>query len=237
MYENKRIISIIPARGGSKGLPGKNIKILNKKPLIAYTIDVAKKSNIFDRIIVSTDNNEIAKIVKKYGAEVPFIRPAELSTDNADSMDVVIHALKWFKEKGKEFDYVMKLQPTSPLRTIQDIIKSMELIIEKDGDSVISVSECEHHPLWTNRLDPDLKMSNFIDDNIKGKNRQELPIYYRINGTIFLSKVDLLLDTKDWFGKKSYAYIMDPKRALDIDSELDFYLAELLIKKNIKNYC
>jgi len=231
MYKNKKIISIIPARGGSKGLPGKNIKILEGKPLIAYTIEVAKKSDIFDRIIVSTENKEIAKIAKKYGAEVPFIRPAELSTDTADSMDVVIHALKWFKEKGEEFEYVMKLQPTSPLRTDQDIIKSMELIIQKDSDSVISVSECEHHPLWANKLDPDLKMNNFIDEDIKGKNRQDLPKYYRLNGAIFLSKVDTLLNTKDWYGEKSYAYIMDSNRAIDIDSEINFYLAELLKKK------
>ncbi len=232
MYENKKIMAIIPARGGSKGLPRKNIMLLDGKPLIAYTIIVAKKSHIFDRIIVSTDNNEIAEIAKKYGAEVPFIRPTELATDKADSMDVVIHALKWFKEKGKKFDYIMKLQPTSPLRTVQDLIKSMELIIEKDGDSVISVSECEHHPLWSNKLDPDLKMSNFIDEDIKGKNRQELPKYYRVNGVIFISKVDTLLNTTDWYGEKSYAYIMDSKRALDIDSEIDFYLAELMQKLN-----
>ena len=231
MYKNKTIIAIIPARGGSKGLPKKNIKKLNGKPLIAHTIEVAKQSRIFDRIIVSTDDKEIAEVAKKYGAEVPFIRPAELATDSADAMDVVIHALKWFKNKGEDFDYVMKLQPTSPLRTEQDIIKSIDLIIQKDGDSISSVSECEHHPLWSNVLGPDLKMNNFIDEDTKGKNRQELPKYYRLNGLIFLSKVDTLLNTKDWYGEKSYAYIMDSKRAIDIDSEVDFYLAELLKKK------
>ena len=234
MYKNKTIIALIPARGGSKGLPGKNIKDLDCKPLIAHTIEVAKKSRIFDRIIVSTDNKEIAEVAKEYGAEIPFIRPAELATDSADAMDVVIHALKWFKNKGEDFDYIMKLQPTSPLRTKQDIINSMDLIIQKDGDSIVSVSECEHHPLWSNKLEPDLKMSNFIDEDIKGKNRQELPKYYRLNGAIFLSKIETLLNTKDWLGEKSYAYIMDSNRAIDIDSEMDFYLAELLKKKNIK---
>ncbi|MHA1491130.1 MAG: acylneuraminate cytidylyltransferase family protein [Promethearchaeota archaeon] len=231
MYKNKMIIALIPARGGSKGLPRKNIKELDGKPLIAHTIEVAKKSRIFDRIIVSTDNEEIAEVAKDYGAEVPFIRPMELATDTADAMDVVIHALKWFKNQGHDFDYVMKLQPTSPLRIEQDIINSMDLIIQKDGDSVISVSECDHHPFWSNTLGPDLKMNSFIKKEIRKKNRQDLPIYYRLNGAIFLSKTDKLITTKDWFGENSYAYIMDSKRAIDIDSEFDFDIATFLIKK------
>ena len=231
MYKNKTIIAIIPARGGSKGLPKKNIKELDGKPLIAYTIEVAEQSRIFDRIIVSTDDKEIAEVAKKYGAEVPFIRPAELATDSADAMDVVIHALKWFKNKGEDFDYVMKLQPTSPLRTEQDIINSMDLIIQKDGDSIISVSECEHHPFWSNTLGLDLKMNHFINKEIRKKKRQKLPIYYRLNGAIFLSKTDKLITTKEWYGENSYGYIMDSKRAIDIDSEFDFDIATFLIKK------
>lgn len=148
LCKNKTIIILIPARGGSKDLLRKNIKELDGKTLIAYTIDVSKKTKIFDRMIVSTDNKEIEEIAKENGATVPFIRPLELSTDYAYAMNILIYALKWFKNKGEDFEYVMKLQPTSPLKTDQDIIKSMELIIEKDGDSVISVSECEHHPLW-----------------------------------------------------------------------------------------
>ncbi|GAG81989.1 unnamed protein product [marine sediment metagenome] len=185
MYKNKTIIALIPARGGSKGLPRKNIKELDGKPLIAHTIEVAKQSRIFDRIIVSTDDKEIAEVAKEYGAEVPFIRPAELATDTADAMDVLIHALKWFKNKGQNFDYVMKLQPTSPLRTEQDIKNSMDLIIQKDGDSILSVSECEHHPFWSNTLGTDLKMNNFIKKEIRKKNRQELSIKW----TCFLKSV------------------------------------------------
>lgn len=131
MFNDKKFIAVIPARGGSKGLPGKNIKELCGKPLIVYTIETALKSKIFDKVIVSTDSLEIAEIAKKAGAEIPFLRPKELATDTADSMDVLIHAIKFLEEKGEKFDYIMKLQPTSPLRTEEDIRKSVKLLFEK----------------------------------------------------------------------------------------------------------
>ena len=231
MYKNKKVLAIIPARGGSKGLPGKNIKKLNGKPLLAYSIETAIQSDVFDKIIVSTDDEKIAKTAKNYGAEVPFIRPAKLATDTAKSIEVLVHAIKWLEDKGENYDYVMKLQPTSPLRKKEDIVKAMDLLLKKDGNSVISVSECDHHPLWANTLEDDLKMNEFIRDEVKGKNRQELPKYYELNGVIFLSKVEVLLRTKDWYGKESYAYVMDSKRAIDIDNIIDFELAEIIMRK------
>lgn len=180
MYNNKKFLAIIPARGGSKGLPGKNIKNLNGKPLIAYSIEAAIEANIFDKIIVSTDSEEIAKIALKYGAEVPFLRPRELATDNANSMDALFHAIEFLKEQGEIYDYIMKLQPTSPLRTKKEILESVELLFEKSAESIISVSECQHYPLWANTLNEEKAMNNFIKEEIKHKNRQELPKYYKI---------------------------------------------------------
>lgn len=233
MYSNKKIIAIIPARGGSKGLPGKNIRELNGKPLIAYSIEAALNSGVFDKVIVSTDSEEIAEVSKKFGAEIPFLRPLELATDKADSMDTLIHALKFYSDIGENFDYIIKLQPTSPLRTAEDIKEAVDLIIEKNGDAVISVSECKHHPLWTNTLNIDMKMNKFLKDEVKGKNRQELDKYYELNGMIFLSKAEKLIETRDWYGENSYAQIIDGSRAIDIDNIIDFKLAEIILKINL----
>ena len=230
MFNDKKFIAVIPARSGSKGLPGKNIKELCGKPLIVYTIETALKSKVFDKVIVSTDSMEIAEIAKKAGAEIPFLRPKELATDTADSMDVLIDAIKFLEEKGEKFDYIMKLQPTSPLRTEEDIRKSVKLLFEKNADSIISISECQHHPLWCNTIDKDLKMYNFIKEEIKNKNRQELPKYYEINGLIFLSNIEKLLKLKEWYGKNSYAYISNNKNAIDIDNIIDFNFVENLMR-------
>ncbi len=231
MYKDKKFIAVIPARSGSKGIPEKNIKPLAGKPLIAYTIEEAKKSKIFDKIIVSTDSEKIAKIAKDYGAEVPFLRPVELATDSSDSMDVVIHAIEFLEKNNKFFNYVMKLQPTSPLRKDFDIIEAAKLAIEKNANSVISVSECKNHPLWAGILEKDRRMDNFLKDEIKNKNRQELPKYYELNGMIFLAKIEKLLETRDWYMKNSYALIVDKNRSVDIDDIIDFKLAEIIIKE------
>lgn len=230
MYRDKKFLAVIPARGGSKGLPGKNIKDLCGKPLIAYTIETALNSKVFDKVIVSTDSLEIAKTAEKYGAEIPFLRPVELATDTADSMDVLIHAMNYLKDIGEEFDYIVKLQPTSPLRTVEDIQKSIELLFEKGADSIISISECQHHPLWCNTLTSDLRMNNFIKEEIKNKNRQELPVYYQINGLIFLSSIEVLLKTREWYGKNSYAYISKSENAIDIDNMIDFNIVKSIIE-------
>jgi CMP-N,N'-diacetyllegionaminic acid synthase len=225
-----KILAIIPARSGSKGLKNKNIKLLNGKHLIGYTIEAAIKSNIFTDIIVSTDSEEYAEISKVYGAKVPFLRSKELSSDTASSIDVIIDAINKMENLGKKYDYFMLLQPTSPLRTEKNIKESFELLKKKKANSIISVCEVDHSPLISNVLPENLSLVNFLE---KAKNirRQDMPKYYRINGAIYLCKVDWFLKYKDMYKEKSYAYIMDKKYSIDIDDEIDFKLAEILINE------
>ncbi len=229
MYSQKRFLAIIPARSGSKGLKDKNIRMLNGKPMIAYTIESAIESNIFDDIVVSTDSEIYADIAIKYGADVPFLRPDYLSSDEATTNDVIEHTIRELEKLGKIYDYFMILQPTSPLRTIEDIIGAVKLLFEKNANSVVSVCETEHSPLYMNVLDETLSMDNFLSQNVKSR-RQELPKYYRLNGAIYLCKLDYFLEYKNLYKEKSYAYIMENKRSIDIDDELDFLIAETLMK-------
>jgi len=231
VYKGKTILFIIPARGGSKDLPNKNIKLLLRKPLVAWTIGQAKNSKYVDRIVVSTDDKKIVDISKRYGLELPFIRPKKLATDKAKMIDVIMHALEWLKNKGQKFDIVALLQPTSPLRTSRDIDYSIEMLFRKNCRAVISVCKAEHHPLWSNTLEPDHSMKNFLRENINNKSRQELPKYYRLNGAIYLAFYKYLKQNKGFFGKNTLAYIMPRERSVDIDNILDFWLAEAIIKR------
>lgn len=223
------MLAVIPARGGSKGVPNKNIKELGSKPLIAYTIEAAKESGIFEKIVVSTDSETIAEIAIKYGAEVPFIRPAEISGDLVSSDDVIIHAINYFKGLGVEYEEVCKLQPTSPLRNSKHIVEAYKLLREKNANYLVSVCECEHSPLWSGVLDEDLKMDNFVPEYVKRACRQELPTYYRLNGAIYMGKTTEFLKEKTFLGGNCVAYIMNQEDSIDIDSNIDFELAKLFL--------
>ena len=225
-------LAIIPARSGSKGLKDKNIKELNKKPLIYYAIKEAKKSNIFDEIMLSTDSVLYADIGKKLGVSVPFLRDDNLSTDTVSTWDVVKDVLKRYGEKNIYFDTVCILQPTSPLRISEDIVKSYDMFKEKDANFVVSVCGMDHCPLWSNTLDDTLSMENFIDKNIIKMPRQELPTYYRINGAVYIIKTKYLFEAKDIYSSKSYAYIMPKTRSIDIDDIVDFKLAGILLDED-----
>ena len=224
MYNNKKIIAIIPARSGSKGLKDKNIKELNRKPLIAYTIEAAKKADIFDEIFVSTDSEKYAEISRQYGASVPFLRSSENSDDKAGSWDVVREVLNKLDE---QFDIVVLLQPTSPLRKSDDIKGAIELFFKKDADTVVSVCETPHPIFWCNTLNDDCSMKNFIEKEYQ-KPRQQLPKSYTLNGAIYICKVENI-DNLDFYCDKSYAYIMSKENSIDIDSEIDFKFAELYL--------
>ena len=221
-------LAIIPARSGSKGLKDKNIKLLNGKPLMAYTIEAAIQSKMFDQVMVSTDSEEYADIAKRNGAKVPFMRCSELSNDIASSWDVVRDVLDRYREAGKVFDTVALLQPTSPLRTAEDIIEGYKLMNDKSANSVIGVCEVDHSPLWMNTLPEDNSMGNFINPKVVGLPRQELEKYYRINGAIYIIKTESL---NNIYNEKCYALIMDKKRSIDIDDEYDFLFAEVLFSR------
>jgi N-acylneuraminate cytidylyltransferase/CMP-N,N'-diacetyllegionaminic acid synthase len=225
-------MGFIPARAGSKGVPGKNIKTLAGKPLITYTIEAALASGVFDYLIVSTDSEDIARTARGAGAETPFLRPVELATDMARGMDALQHTMAWCEEQDKHFDWLMNLQPTSPLRSLKDIINACELMIQHHARAVVSVCEVDHHPWWSNTLPGDHCMEHFIRPEILNTNRQNLPKYYRLNGAIYLAEWDFLRQRKTWYGKNTYAYIMPQERSADIDTDLDFAWAELLLSKN-----
>ena len=226
---NPEILSIIPARGGSKGIPKKNIKPLLGKPLIAWTIEAAKKSKYVDRIIVSTENEEIAEISKGYGAEVPFLRPEELAKDESPTIDAIFHALEVLKEEKYNPDIVILLQPTSPLRNAKDIDSAIELFLNADCESVMSVCEVEHSPYWCFEIEGGYLKSLFGDE-YRGLRRQDLEGVYMPNGAIYISIPQTLYKYKSFYCSHTIPYIMPIRRSVDIDNEVDFMLAESLIK-------
>lgn len=218
-------IAVIPARSGSKGLKNKNIKLLNGKPLLVYSIEAALKSELFDCVHVSTDSEQYADIAREYGANVPFLREEELATDSAGTWDVLRRVVEQYKELGKTFDTVCLLQPTSPLRDGEDIQKAYQIYRKKEADSVISVCEAEHSPLLCNVLDEEGSMQGFINMNKIGR-RQELSKYYRLNGAIYIQRIELLMKKQDLYGERSYAYVMEKLHSVDIDDAFDFLMAE-----------
>lgn len=221
-------LGIITARSGSKGIRDKNIRQLAGKPLIAYTIESALQSRYIDEVMVSTDSDIYASIAKDCGANVPFLRSAGNSTDTAKSVDVVLEVLEGYERLGRLFDNFILLQPTSPLRTYKNIDGAFQLFYEKDADSIVSVCECEHSPLLSNVLPDDLSLFGFIK-NVE--RRQDLKKFYRLNGAIYISKINMFKNIRSFYGKKSYAYVMEQRESIDIDTELDFEYAEFLIKK------
>jgi CMP-N,N'-diacetyllegionaminic acid synthase len=231
VYSNKTILGLIPARGGSKGLPKKNVLPLSGKPLIAWTIEQAKSSKYIDKIVVSTDDNEIAEIARKYGAHIPFLRPAAIATDSAKTMDAILHAIDWLGNMKESYDLLIVLQPTSPLRNSGDIDNAVELLFSKKAKTIVSVCEVEHHPYLSNVLPGDNCLKDFLRPEAINRNRQELPPYYRLNGAIYLSYCEHLLKEKNFFGVESYAYVMPKERSIDINDKIDFRLSELLLSK------
>lgn len=223
MIGSKKLLAVIPARGNSKRLPGKNLKSLLGKPLITWSIDAALKSKYIDRIIVSTDDEEIAKISRRNGAETPFIRPNSLARDNSQSIDVVTHTIKMLKDSNDEYDYVILLQPTSPFRNSIHIDEAVETLIEKSASAIISTTKSDINPKWMNTIPESGDMTSFLDKKYQNKRSQDLPVYYQLNGAIYLSKVKNLIQQNTFFLKKNtYAYIMDKKSSIDIDDHFDF---------------
>lgn len=231
MHNGKRILAIIPARGGSKGLPGKNIRETAGKPLIAWSIEAARQSCFVDEVIVSTDCEKTAQIAKLWGGHVPFLRPPELATDTAKGMDVILHALSWRQALSPPIDLILVLQPTSPLRTAEDIDQAIALFFTKNAKVVVSVCPVDHHPWWSNTLPEDGNMGDFLRPEVINTNRQELPPFYRLNGAIYLADAPFLHETQSFMTSETYAYVMPLECSVDIDTLLDFRLAELLLRE------
>ncbi len=225
---NKTFLAIIPGRGGSKRLPRKNVLDLCGKPLIAWSIEAGLKSKYITKVVVSSDDEEILNIAKEYKVDV-IRRPDELASDTATTFDALKHTL----ENMEKYDYVVLLQPTSPLRSEKYIDEAIELLEEKNADAVISVCQTEHSPLWSNTLDENLNMSDFLRAEVLNKRSQDLPRYYRLNGAIYICKTEKLLENKGFFVKENiYAYKMDKKHSVDIDEDIDFVIAEKLMQYN-----
>lgn len=232
MYKNKKILCVIPARGGSKGLARKNVKKLLGKPLIAYTIEQAKKSKYIDRIIVSTEDKVIARISRKYGAEVPFLRPGILASDSAGTIDVLLHAMEWMEKVERyQFDILVLLHATTPLRGARDIDNCIKLLFKKNASNIFSVTEAHRNPYF-NMVELKkskvalVKKGNFVS-------RQEAPKVFDTNSSIYVWWKDGLRKGKSVFLKHTAIYFMPKKRSIDIDDGIDFKLAELLMKEKV----
>ncbi len=225
------MIAIIPARGGSKGLPGKNIKPMNGKPLIAYTIEAAIKSKNIDRVIVSTDDEEIAKVSQQFGGEIPFMRPAELATDTAGSIDVFKYTLERLEsDEGIVLNNFVVLQPTSPLRTAQHIDEAITLFFEKKANAVVSYCREAHPIFWHKYLAENGKLENIFNGDYYGKGRQEIRTTYYPNGAIYVFNKEYIFNNDD-YSVDCYPYIMDRMFSIDIDTIDDFRYAEFLMKQ------
>ncbi len=236
MINGRSILAVIPARGGSQGIKDKNIRELGGKPLIAWTIEAAKKSKYIDRAIVSTDSTKIADISRTWGAEVPFIRPPGLATDRASTNAVILHGLKWIDQnEHKTYDDFVLLQPTSPLRNSAHIDDAVEkMTADRSADSLVSVVASKENPYWTKIIDKRGRLLPFLPDREHPSRRQDLPKTYALNGAIYISKSKTFMTNPDLFGGKCLAYVMDRESSVDIDDEDDFLYAEYLIaRRNI----
>ena len=236
MKQNK-ILAIIPARGGSIRLPKKNIKKLNGKHMIIYTIEAALQSKYQMRVIVTTDDKEIARISKKHGAEVPFIRPKELAQDKTPTLPVLQHALKFLNTKEDYYpDIMLLLQPTSPLRKGEHIDEAMNLFFREKPDSVVSLCKVKDSPYLVKKINKDGAVVPFINAGGKYVRRQNFPELYRLNGAIYITRVDIIIKENKILGEHTKAYIMKEEDSIDIDTEMDFKLAEMIVKDRMCSF-
>jgi N-acylneuraminate cytidylyltransferase len=228
-----KILGLIPARGGSKGVPNKNIKLLAGKPLIAYTITEARRSKSIADIVVSTDSGEIQSIAIQYNAEVPFLRPAKLATDTAKSIDVVTHALHTLKEHDRHYDAVILLQPTNPFRTAAFIDLAIGTYVENNYDSLISVLPVPHeyNPHWVFEPTPSGTLRIATGEQEIISRRQELPPAFFRDGSIYITSVEVLLSKHSFYGDKLGYVVADPTRHVNIDTMADWELAEIKYKE------
>ena len=222
-----KVLAVIPARGGSKGIPRKNIKKLSGKPLIAWTIEAALKAPSINRVIVSTDDEEIAAVAEQFGAEVPFKRPIAIARDDTPGLDPVLHAI----ENSPDSDWVLLLQPTSPLRSVDDIEGIIKLCQEKGALSAVSVAEVGKHPFWMYQRSSDMRLQPLIPNRGEIMRRQDLPSVYVLNGALYLARPDWLIENQGFIGPETLGYVMPVERSVDLDTPLDWLWVEYLIER------
>jgi len=228
MFGKQKILALIPARGGSKGIKDKNIILLAGKSLIAYSIEAAKNSKYIDSIVVTTDSKKIAEVAKQCGARVPFLRPAELGADTSKTIDAVLHAIKTLKSMDENYNTLVLLQPTQPLRTTYDIDKAIELYYENGENGLVSISPVDDSPLLIRSIDADGKLVNLLSQNSTCR-RQDMPNYYKVNGCIYINKIDEL-DKNTSFNDNKVPFIMTKEHSVDIDEISDLWMAEYYLK-------
>lgn len=226
MYINKKILAVIPARGGSKGIPNKNIVEINGRPLIDYSISEALKSQYIDRIIVSTDSEKIAEIAQRCGAEVPYLRPKHLAEDNSKTIDVLIDIIKQLSMKNCNYDYMILLQPTQPLRKAYQIDEAIRLIIDRNYKSLLSVNLVNEHPILMRTINSQGTLENLLQINSTVR-RQDFMPYYKINGAIYINRIDEDFNENTSLNDNLYPYVMDKEYDLDIDEPFDLEILKL----------
>ena len=232
MDDNEKVLAVIPARGDSKGIPRKNLYPLNGKPLIAYTIEAARKSKLLTRSIISTDSEEIAEVAEKFGGDVPFIRPNVLASDTASSIDVVKHAMKELeKADGVRYNYAVLLQPTTPLRLSGDIDKVIQKLISTQCDTVITMVDVgAYHPARMYRIEND-RLLGIMEESIAMRRRQDLPPIYIRSGDIYACKRNIIFNRNTMLGNDCRPLVIPSNRAVNIDTLEDLLFAEYLLKQ------
>ncbi len=228
MINGKSVLAIIPARGGSKGVPRKNIRLVAGKPLIAWTIEAAKKSKYLDRIILSSEDEEIIKIAQHWNCEVPFIRPAELAQDHVTGIEPILHAIETIPEK---YEYIVVLQPTCPLRIAEDIDGCIEKCIVQNGTVCVTVTKPDKSPYWMYSLDSEGKLKPIMKQKKTVLLRQQLEEVYALNGAVYAANTGWFLENKKFISDETVAYLMPKNRSLDIDTEFDLEICEILLMK------
>jgi CMP-N,N'-diacetyllegionaminic acid synthase len=228
-FAQSQVIGLITARGGSKGIPRKNIMPIAGHPLLWWTITAAKQARRLSRLIVSTDDPEIAQLAREYGAEVPFERPSALAQDNTPHIPVMLHALDWLENNGGLSEYLFLLQPTSPLRTTEDIDAAIALATERRVDGVVGVVEANRHPYLIKKILSDGVLEDYVANPQGHVLRQDFPPAYAVNGAVYVNRCSSLRRDRTILPKGTLAYPMPVARSLDLDSPLDFMLVEQLL--------
>lgn len=231
MYKGKKVLAIIPARGGSKGLPGKNIRPLLGKPLIGWSIEHAQQSKYVDEIFISTDSQEIADIAEAFGVKVPELRPAKLAIDTAPSSEFITYTIEKYAKENNSFDYFILLEPTSPLRDVEDVDKSIEMLIDDpENDSIVGVCKAEDiHPAFMVKVGKDKRLVPY-EDKMKTLRRQDLPDVFYFEGSVYASKCDKFLEKKTFYHDKTLPFVVPKWKSFEVDDIIDFTIIEAVAR-------